>query len=480
MTWTDLQTVLPLLVLAITPVAGAAGIAIRRNHLATLVITTVGLTAAFGLLFESESTGSPQVTALVVMDHYGLFYMGLIIIASGAVALFAYPYLQKRGKHSEEFYLLLALATLGATALAVADHFASFLLGLEILSISLYGLISYPQLSARAIEASTKYLVLAAFSAAFLFFGMALVYAQLGTMQFSEIAGGWQSSGNTGGTLAVLGLAIMIVGIGFKLALVPFHLWTPDIFEGASAPAAGFIATVSKGAMFALMLRFFSEIRFEQSQSLYWIFYSIAIASMVVGNVLALFQNNLKRLLAYSSISHLGYLLVAFMAAGSLAVTAVNFYFVTYFATTLAAFGVIAVMSEPARDADVIEDYRGLAWTHPGLALVMTVSFLSLAGIPLTAGFIGKFYLITAGAGASLWALVVVLTFTSALGLFYYLRVINIMFSTSDAAPVSRMAFRLPTPDAGNVTLAAILGVVVWLGVYPSPLIHLVQNIGLR
>lgn len=480
MTWTDLRTVLPLIILAITPVTGAAGIAIRRNHLATLVITLAGLAIAFGLLFESESTGTPQVTVLVIMDHYGLFYMGLMIIASGAIALFAYPYLEKRGKHSEEFYLLLALATLGAAVLSIADHFASFLLGLEILSISLYGLISYPQLSTRAIEASTKYLVLAAFSAAFLFFGMAIVYAQLGTMQFSEIARDWQSAGNTGATLTVLGLAIMITGIGFKLALVPFHLWTPDIFEGASAPAAGFIATVSKGSMFALMLRLFSEIGFEQSQSLYWTFYSIAIGSMVTGNVLALFQNNLKRLLAYSSISHLGYLLVAFMAAGSLAVTAINFYFVTYFATTLAAFGVIAIMSGPERDADAIEDYRGLAWTHPGLALVMTVAFLSLAGIPLTAGFIGKFYLITAGAGGSLWALVVILTLTSAIGLFYYLRIINIMFGASEAAPAARIAFRFPAPDAGNVTLASILGVIIWLGVYPSPLIHLVQEMGLK
>ena len=197
------------------------------------------------------------------------------------------------------------------------------------------------------------------------------------------------------------------MGIGFKLALVPFHMWTPDVYEGAPAPITAFVATVSKGAMFALLLRYFNQSGARNSTALLLVLTIVAIASMFAGNLLALLQNNVKRILAYSSIAHLGYLIVAFEAGGDMAGFAVAFYFVAYFATMLGAFGVVTMLSTPGNDLGDLESYRGLFWRRPMIASVFTVMLLSLAGIPLTAGFVGKFYIVAAGASVSLWLLVV-------------------------------------------------------------------------
>ncbi|MFA5865849.1 MAG: NADH-quinone oxidoreductase subunit N, partial [Phycisphaerae bacterium] len=325
----DMIALLPMIILAALPVVVMLELSFYRSHKITLIITLLGLTAAFILLSPALHHSPRQVTSLLIIDGYAIFYTGLILAATFTVALLSYGYLEKRQTRCEEFYILLTLAALGSAVLASSSHFASFFLGLEILSVSLYGLIAYVREDHFGIEAGIKYLILAATSAAFLLFGMAMIYAESGTMEFARIA-----SGNIHGAFYVTALALIIVGIGFKLALVPFHLWTPDVYQGAPAPVTAFIATVSKGAMFALLLRFFSQAHIQNFNSLMLVFTLIAIASMFVGNWLALLQNNVKRILAYSSISHLGYLLVALLASGSLAVTAVTFYLVTYFVTT--------------------------------------------------------------------------------------------------------------------------------------------------
>ena len=226
---------------------------------------------------------------------------------------------------------------------------------------------------------------------------MALVYATTGDM---TVAGAARPvSGGTAplGVVDGLGIVLIVVGVGFKLAVVPFHMWTPDVYQGAPAPVTAFVATVSKAAVFALLLRFFRPVGGDQTAALFLVFAAIAIASMVAGNLLALRQNNVKRILAYSSIAHLGYLLVAFLAGGENGGTAATFYLVAYSATTLAAFGVVTVLSGGDRDAELLDDYRGLGWRRPWLAAVFAVALFSLAGIPLTAGFVGKFYLVDGG-----------------------------------------------------------------------------------
>jgi NADH-quinone oxidoreductase subunit N len=391
-----------------------------------------------------------------------------------AVALIAYGYLEKCNGHHEEFYALLLLATLGSDVLVASTHFASFFLGLEILSVSLYALAAYLHERQISLEAGIKYLVLAASSAAFLLFGMALIYADLGSMSFGPMAA--RLTAPAGLSLPVLfsGTALLITGIGFKLGVVPFHLWTPDVYEGAPAPVTAFIATASKGGMFALLLRYFYASNW-QFRALYVVFAIIAVASMIAGNLLALLQNNVKRILAYSSIAHLGYLLVAFLAGGAFAIQAVTFYLVAYFVTTLGAFGVVAVLSDGTREADELDDYRGLFWQRPVLGTIFTLTLLSLAGIPLTAGFLGKFYIIAAGASSSIWALIVILVVTSVIGLFYYLRIVVVIFSN-----LPRSTEPLPPAPSlsllGCYTLVVLAIMLVWFGVYPSQLLDLIRS----
>lgn len=470
MTVTELVALLPLIVLAASAVTLMLVVAFRRSHRLVAALTVLTLAGAFATLFlVSESV---QVTQLLVADGYARFFTGLILAASLAVAILAYGYLERRAVDAEEFYILLVLATLGSAVLVASSHFASFFLGLEILSISLYALIAYVRENERSIEAGIKYLVLAGASSAFLLFGMALVYAQAGTMELSRLASVTAGAGGFANVIMLGGLGMMVVGIGFKLAIVPFHLWTPDVYEGAPAPTTAFIATVSKGAVLALLLRLFSQLDLRASDSLFLLFYLIAIASMLVGNLLALLQDNVKRILAYSSIAHLGYLLVALISSGPLAPTAVAFYLVAYFVTTLGAFGVITVLSGSGGELERIEDYRGLVHRRPWHAGIMTAMLLSLAGMPLTAGFVGKFYLVAAGVGSALWLPVIVLVLASGISLFYYLRVIVAMYSAPGeerALATSSLAL------AGSLVLAGLTLLLVWLGVYPAPIIQIIQ-----
>jgi NADH-quinone oxidoreductase subunit N len=320
-----------------------------------------------------------------------------------------------------------------------------------------------------------KYLILAGVSSAFLVFGMALAYAVLGTMEFGRIVAllGSMPAGAARAELFA-GLGLVIVGVGFKLAVAPFHQWTPDVYQGAPAPVTAYVATVSKGAMVGLLLRLFGNLAPPQSGALFYVFVVISITSMVAGNLLALLQQNVKRMLAYSSIAHLGYVLVAFLAGGQTAVVAVTFYLIAYFVTTLGAFGVVTALSTPERDADDLEDYRGLAWRQPGLAVVFTAMLLSLAGIPLTAGFMGKFYLVVAGAGASLWLLVIVLVLTTGVGLYYYLRVLVTLFLPAGEAAGPLPPAR-PTVLTGGVVLAGLTLLLVWIGIAPEPVIVIIR-----
>lgn len=469
---TDLIAILPLVIVSIFSVIVLIGIVAHRGHRLAFVLTLAGEIAAFAAIPVSLSITPRQVTPLLVVDRYSLFFTGLILAGSFAVTFFAYSYLEKRSEEKEEFYVLLLLAALGSLVLASSSHFISLFLGLEILSVSLYIMIAYLAAQRQPLEAGLKYLILAGASAAFLVFGMALVYAETGTMEFSRIA----SAANQNSMLLMAGFALIVSGIGFKLALVPFHMWTPDVYQGAPAPVTAFIATVSKGAMFALLLRYFVQIDIHRYPSLFVILTCIALASMAAGNFLALMQNNVKRILAYSSIAHLGYLLVAFLASSNLAIPASSFYLVAYFASILAAFGVVSIYSSGEAEAETLQEYQGLFWRRPWLAIVMSTSLFSLAGIPLTAGFVGKFYVLAAGIGSTLWLLVVVLVITSAIGLFYYLRVIVALYTV--AAQPARVTSS-PAAWAGNAVLAALMILLIWFGVYPSFILRFIQSAGM-
>jgi NADH-quinone oxidoreductase subunit N len=465
--------VLPGMFLVSASLIAMISISIRRNHKLIFGVTTISLLGVFIYLIIYASNHRFTVEPLFIIDGFGTFITGLLVMSALAVSLLSYAYFEQREERKEEYYILLLLATLGSAMLVISKHFVSLFLGLEILSISLYSMVAYLRKRPRSDEAGLKYLILAAFSSAFLLFGMALVYTVTGTMDFTGIAQ-YMSSVQELPVLMLTGLSLMIVGIGFKLGLVPFHMWTPDVYEGAPAPVTAFIATISKGGMIVLLVRFFNQINGYQYPVLVLAFTMIAMASMLIGNILAIRQNNVKRILAYSSIAHMGYILVAFLAGGQLGIEAVSFYMVAYFLTNIGAFGVISILSDQDRDAELLEDYEGLFWRHPKIATVFTAMLLSLAGIPLTAGFVGKFYLIASGANSQLWWLVIVLAASSVIGLYYYIKIIAVMFDkakSTDALPLRPRLYLI-----NLITLFVLSALMIFYGIYPQGLIDRIRE----
>ncbi|MGO8881345.1 MAG: NADH-quinone oxidoreductase subunit N [Desulfomonilaceae bacterium] len=468
----ELLPLLPILMISGAVILNLIAISFFRNHFLTAALTSAGLIAALLSTAAVYSSAPQQVTPLIIVDGYSIFFMALIFGTALLVTLLSYRYLELLDENREEYYLLLLLATLGSAVIVASSHFASFFLGLEILSVSLYALIAYDRNGPMGIEAGIKYLVLAATSDAFLLFGIALIYAGTGSLEFAVIA---KTIGTVHVSLLLTGTGMLIVGLGFKLSLVPFHMWTPDVYEGALAPISAFLASISKGAVFALMLRYFNMVDIHSSSSLVLAFTVIAVASMFGGNLLALMQNRVKRILAYSSIAHFGYLLTAFLAGGALSASAVSYYLLAYFVTILGAFGVITMLSGVDGEPDLLDSYRGMFWTRPLLGAVFTAMLLSLAGIPLTAGFVGKFYVMAAGISSHLWLLVISLVVSSLIGLFYYLRIIATMFS-KDLGNLRSGGPDLTGSVAAGLALALLTLLLVFLGIYPAPLIEIIDK----
>jgi NADH-quinone oxidoreductase subunit N len=448
----------PLLILAITVVMQLVSIAIARDERAIARLSLIGILAASAAAWRRGGSVGP----LLSMDAYARFFMALFSIAGAAIVVFLRVSPLRR---KEEAYVLLLAALLGAFTLAASTHVVTFVLGLETLSISLYALIGYER-KERSLEAAFKYLVLSGASSAFLLFGLALGYARAGSGGFAQIA--TQLAGTKEGDLLVVSGALMVlVGIGFKLGLVPFHMWVADVYQGAPPAITAFIAAISKSAVFALLARVLLETGLIASRPVALALSVVALVSMLAGSLLALLQDDVRRLLAYSSIAQLGFVLTGLLAGGAAGVQAVEFFLAAYVLTMVAAFGVITVLPGADRDRAPIAVFRGLFWTRPALALAMTAALLSLAGIPITAGFVAKLYVLAASMGSRLWVLVAALIVSSAISIFFYLRVIYAM--VLPAAPVARPAPWGASSPAVIVMLVLLAG-VVWLGVDPDPL----------
>ncbi|MED5610971.1 MULTISPECIES: NADH-quinone oxidoreductase subunit NuoN [Pseudomonas] len=471
---------LPLLITSATLVVVMLAVAWKRNHRLIATLSMIGLNLALVSILWAIKATPIVVTPLLLIDNFALFYSALILVAALACSTLAHAYMESYPGNREELYLLLLLSTAGGLVLVAAQNLAGLFIGLELLSVPVYGMVAYAFFNKRSLEAGIKYTVLSAAGSAFLLFGMAMLYAEAGTLDFAGL-GSALAEGTVHSPLLTIGVGMMLVGLGFKLSLAPFHLWTPDVYEGAPAPVAAFLATAAKVAVFAVLLRLFQIAPAAlHSGVLHVALAVIAVISILVGNLLALTQSNLKRLLGYSSIAHLGYLLIAVVASNGLAVETVGVYLTTYVVTTLGAFGVVTLMSTPygGRDADALFEYRGLFWRRPVLTAVMTVMMLSLAGIPLTAGFIGKFYVIASGVESHLWWLVGALVLGSAIGLYYYLRVMVTLFLVEPN--MKRHDAPLDWAQrAGGIMLVAIALLAFFLGVYPQPLLDILQHSGL-
>src|SRR5674476_206802 len=467
MTEKDFLCLAPFLILATAPVVIMIVVSILRNYNVVFGFSVLSLLAAFSSIFFIFPSVPHAIEPLFIIDAYSLFFLGIIIISALLVTFLSYDYIKQLTGVREEYYIVLFTSTLGAALLAVANHFVIFFLGIETLSISLYILIAFQRSKSNSIEAGIKYLILASVSSAFLLFGMALIYTASGTMQFTEIVKSF-GAGSQLSPIVLSGFGMMMVGIGFKLALVPFHMWTPDVYQGAPAPVSAYIATVSKGAVMAILIRFFFNLRGFDNHYFFITVSGIAILSMFVGNILAIRQQNIKRLLGYSSIANMGYLVVILLTGSSRGIQASIFYLISYFVTTIGAFGVITLLSTCKTEAENIEDFRGLFWKRPWIALVFTLSLLSLAGIPVTAGFIEKFYIILEGMKAGLMVLVFSMIINSVIGLYYYLRIITVLFSAAGDYKFAELAI------TGKVTLALVGISILILGIYPGWLIDII------
>ena len=488
-------TLLPISTLALMIVMFMLSLCFVRGQRLYLLLTLLAFLIVFwGFTYSGERVEahgqSISVTPLLLFDRLGVFYSKLMVLTCMAIAVLAYPYLRQIHRHREEFYLLLLLVCLGAVILVLSQHFASFFLGLEILGISLFAMIAYPLGSQKTetgatrhcLEAAMKYLVLSSIASAFILLGLAFIYAQTGSMSVAGLQAYLNTTEVLSGLLLPGALILTLVGFGFKLSLVPFHWWTADVYQGAPTPVTALIATVAKGAMLLALIRYFIMSGALEFQSVLDTLTVVALVSMLVGNILALTQHNIKRLLAYSSIAHMGYLLVAYLGVAnmasytqdSLAMEAIAVYIAAYFVTTIGAFSVVSVVSECKELSPHVYDihfYRGLFWRRPWVAACFIFILLSLAGIPLTLGFIAKFYIFAAGAQNELWGLLMAVVVGSAIGLYYYLRVI-IVIVQKEPNDVS------VEKNASWLDVAIIFGLtsmLIVLGVYPAPLISWVQ-----
>ena len=479
MTAIDFQALLPLLVLGAGATLLMLQIAWVRNPgltgaLAALILVLAALSCRFAV-----AAAPLQVTPLLLADRYALLFCTLFCLAGAVTALLSRDYVS-RGDEPEEFFLLLVLATMGACVLAYAVHVASLLLGLELLSVSLYTLIAYPNKSILPLEAAVKYLVLSGAASATALFGFALLYAATGTLGFSAIGQGLTDT-VTGQSILLPAAVMIFAGLAFKLSVVPFHLWTPDVYDGAPAPVTGFLASVAKGAVFVVLLRLFLDADLFRYYRLVEVTGLLAIFSMVAGNLLALLQTNIKRMLAYSSIAHIGYLLIVLMvctnsANQALAVEAAIYYLIAYTATTIAAFGLLTLIScDPSgRENIQLQQVSGLFWRQPVLACLMLVALLSLAGIPLTAGFIAKFYLVNAAVSGHHWILLFSLVLGSGIGIYYYLRVIHYMARRPGEHGTEHETI---SDWRGRILSGLLIASILLLGIAPESLMQYLRAI---
>ena len=408
-----------------------------------------------------------------VVDGYAVFFKVAFLLTALLVIGASYHYVRLHLRHPGEFYAILLLATLAMNFLAASTELLTAYIGLELMSFSFYVLAGYAKFSAKSNEAAIKYILMGAFSSAILLYGISYVYGTTGITFFGGLAAALADAGAP--NLAFLfGLILIVAGLGFKVSAVPFHQWAPDVYEGSPTPVTAFLSVASKMAAFALSLRLFAQ-AFQVVLPLWQdVLVLLAVASMAVGNLIALRQSNIIRLLAYSSIAQVGYVLVGLAAltstAGPFVAAGLVFHLIGYAITNLAAFTiVIAVYNADGKQG--IADFAGLSRRAPFTAMVMTVALFSLAGMPFFAGFMTKFYLFTAAVTAGLLWLVAFAVVNSFVSLYYYLLIIKQMYVYDPPRPEP-----LPVPPLLTGLLAILLGGMLWLGVYPAPLISLIEG----
>ena len=439
-----------------------------KEHLGGVALA--GVVAALLAAIAQWGRGARAFRDMVLLDDYALFLHVVICYAAALAVLLSIDYLRRNGIESGEYYALVLMSTSGMLFLASAGDLLVVFLGIELMSLPLYVLAGLFKTRLAAGEASMKYFLLGAFATAFLLYGIALIFGATGATNFDRIAAA--AAARPSDPLITVGLGLLLVGFGFKISSVPFHMWAPDVYEGAPTSITALIATGSKAAAMGALLRVLLVALKSAQPDWTPVLWAVAAVTMTAGNVVAIAQSNLKRMLAYSSVAHVGYMLMGLVAGGVSGAGAVLYYLLAYTFTTIGAFGVILMLVERAGEEAVdVGGYAGLARRHPLLAATLSLFLLSLIGIPPLAGFVGKFYLFGAAVRAGYVWLTVVAVLNSAIAAYYYLRVIVYMYMRESDATAARLS---PT-FAGTLALVIAAVGIVLLGVAPAPFVDLAQ-----
>jgi NADH-quinone oxidoreductase subunit N len=448
-----------------------------RNRAVLNFLALLGALLGTAATIYTTSYGEPAFWGLIQTDAFSAFFHLLVGLTATLVVLAAGPYLDRENLEPAEFYALVLFATAGMGVLASAQELLTAFIGLEMSSISSYVLAGYRRESVKASESAMKYFLLGSFATAFFLYGIALMYGATGTTNLSLMANADASS-----NLLKLGLALMLIGLGFKVAAAPFQVWTPDVYEGAPTPVTALFSAGPKAATFALLLRIFATVP-AATHIWFWAFWVLAVLTMFVGNLGALVQTNVKRMLAYSSIAHAGYILVAFAAVTYLASSeagaapayaAVLFYLLGYALVKLGAFTIVSQLGGKGERHLSLDDYAGLGRRQPVVAAALTLFLLSLLGLPVTAGFFGKFYVFKAAVNSHLIWLAVLMAINSVIGAYYYFRLIVLMYmrepSMESGSAPAVVGFPLPV----SVVLAVSALGTVYFGLFPNRVLNFV------
>lgn len=470
---------LPFVILGLTPIVMMTVLCLYRNSCLNTLLALLGLIGTYCSLGNVTLKSPLAIANYLIIDSVSLFFIKLILITGVFLVLFSQFYLDKNqlGKAGikfyemkEEYQMVLLLSLLGGIFLVCSQHMILFFLALELLTIPFYGMIAFAKTQTRSLEASLKYLILASCASAFILFGFALLFASTGSMEFNENMGYMVYNINKLPLCYLTGLIFVLSGLAFKLSAAPFHMWAGDVYEGSIVPTTMALTTLSKAAVLGVFVKFLLFFKLHEISVTESLLIILSTLSMTLGNFLAYKQKNLKRLLAYSSVTHMGYMLAAFVFLGNDSLQALLFYISAYILTSLCAFGVLSSLTENGKGPETLEDLRGLFWHHPYYAFVMVVVVLSLMGIPMTAGFIGKYQIIASALKSIYWPILAFLVVNAIFSLGYYLRILVSLLVQEDEKASS-------LAGKGQLTEKAILGflafLILYLGMNPSGLFEL-------
>ena len=442
-----------------------------RNKSLLVFTSLVGLLMTAISAFAKHPIPAYSFNNSYIVDHMSLFFICIFTISSALAILLSVEYNEREGIRAGEYYALILFCTVGMILLASSTDMIMIFLGIEIISICLYVLAGISRNDHRSNEAALKYFLLGAFATGFLLYGMTLVYGSTGSTNLFKISEFVQNPSAQSSPLLLMGLVLLVIGFGFKVASAPFHMWAPDVYQGAPTPVTAFMAVGPKAAAFAAFFRVFADAFPEMSSSWETLLSIIAVLSMVVGNLGAIMQTNIKRMLAFSSVSHAGYILMAVISKSSLGSSSMLFYMLTYAFMTFGVFGIIIILGRKGEENLEIQNYSGLAYKHPVIALSMTIFLLSLGGLPPFAGFVAKFYLFSAAIQEGLLTLVIIAVLNSAISFYYYLKIVVFMYMKE---PEAEFNISL-TPMTLFVVLIGLLG-TIQLGIFPNAIITLASH----